>query len=196
MSRLEMEAGGKVLVEEKDAVTTVLVARAKFLMERRDLVRRFVPAHRELTDWIGKNPEEAQHLARSELRTTFRADLPAELVARAWTRLTITADTSPAAFERFVASAKKVGFLRRHARPVALDRDAMMAMRSSCRHQPPVRARAAKLVVRASPSGIRTSRATCTRSTTSRSRWRRASSSAWSGRAAAASPRCSTSWPA
>ncbi len=31
VSRLELEAGGKVLVEEKDAVTTVLVARAKFL---------------------------------------------------------------------------------------------------------------------------------------------------------------------
>ena len=112
VSRLEMDGGGKVLLEEKDAVTTVLVARAKFLAERRDLVRRFVTAHRELTDWIVKNPEQAQHLARSELRTTFRADLPAELVARAWPRLTITADTSPAAFERFVASAKKIGFLR------------------------------------------------------------------------------------
>ena len=31
VSRLELEAGGKILVEEKDAVTTVLAASAKFL---------------------------------------------------------------------------------------------------------------------------------------------------------------------
>jgi len=112
VSRLELEGGGKVLVEEKDAVTTVLVARAKFLSERRDLVRGFVTAHRELTDWIRKNPEQAQHLARNELRATFRADLPAKLVARAWSRTTLTADTSLAAFQSFVTNAKKVGFLR------------------------------------------------------------------------------------
>lgn len=38
VSRLEMEAGGKILAGEKEAVTTVLVARAGFLSEHRDLV--------------------------------------------------------------------------------------------------------------------------------------------------------------
>ena len=33
VSRLELEAGGKILVEEKDAITTVLVSSAKFLAE-------------------------------------------------------------------------------------------------------------------------------------------------------------------
>jgi NitT/TauT family transport system substrate-binding protein len=47
VSRLEMEAGGKILVEEKDAMTTLLVARTRFLSEQRDLVRRFVAAHRK-----------------------------------------------------------------------------------------------------------------------------------------------------
>jgi NitT/TauT family transport system substrate-binding protein len=112
VSRLELDGGGQILVEEKDAVTTVLVARANFLSERRDLVRRFVAGHRELTEWIRNNPEHAQSLARRELRATFRADLPAELVARAWSRMTPTTDSSPAAFQAFVTSAKKVGFLR------------------------------------------------------------------------------------
>jgi len=112
VSRLELEGGGKVLVEEKDAVTTVLVARARFLAERRDLVRRFVAAHRELTELIRRDPEGSQRLLRDEMRTTFRADLSAELVARAWSRMTPTADIAPAAFQTFVANAKKVGFLR------------------------------------------------------------------------------------
>jgi NitT/TauT family transport system substrate-binding protein len=112
VSRLELEAHGKVLVDDKEAVTTVLAARVRFLAEKRELARRFVAAHRELTDWIVKNPEHAQHILRTELKSTFRADLPAELIARAWSRTTITNDVSLAAFESFVAGAKKVGFLR------------------------------------------------------------------------------------
>src|SRR5262245_21225026 len=112
VSRLEREAGGEILIDEKDTVTTTLVARAKFLSERRDLVRCFVAAHRELTEWIRQYPEQAQSLARAELRATFRIDLPADLIAHAWPRMTPTTDASPAAFEIFVTNAKKTGFLR------------------------------------------------------------------------------------
>src|SRR5215217_2489056 len=62
VSRLESEAGGKVLVEEKEAITTVLVSSAGFLAKNRDLAKRFVTAHRELTGWIRQNPEEAQRM--------------------------------------------------------------------------------------------------------------------------------------
>jgi NitT/TauT family transport system substrate-binding protein len=112
VSRLELDAGGKVLVEENDALTTVLVARAKFLTEQRELVRRFAAAHRDLSDWIRQNPEQAQHFVRNELRTKFRVTLPAELVAHAWPRMTVTSDIALADFQKFVASAQKVGFLR------------------------------------------------------------------------------------
>jgi NitT/TauT family transport system substrate-binding protein len=112
VSRLEREADGVILVEERDAVTTTLTARAKFLSERRDLVRRFVAAHRDLTEWITQHPEQAQNLTRTELRTSFRMDLPSDLIAHAWPRLVLTSDASPKAFESFVANAKKIGFLR------------------------------------------------------------------------------------
>jgi NitT/TauT family transport system substrate-binding protein len=94
VSRLESEAGGKVLVEEKDAITTILVSSAGFLEKNRDLAKRFVAAHRELTDWIQKNPDEAQRMAREELQASFRLDM------------------SPELFQSFVTSAQKVGFLR------------------------------------------------------------------------------------
>jgi len=112
VSRLESEAGGKLLVEEKEAITTVLVSSAEFLAQRRDLAKRFVEAHRELTAWIGQNPDEAQRMAREELQASFRVEMPPELVARAWSRMTITADTTPAAFQSFMTSAQQVGFLR------------------------------------------------------------------------------------
>jgi NitT/TauT family transport system substrate-binding protein len=112
VSRLESESGGKILVEEKDAITTILVSSAAFLKDNRDMAKRFVAAHRELTEWIQKNPEEAQRLAREELQASFKLGMPAELVARAWTRMAITPDTTLAAFQSFVKSAQAVGFLR------------------------------------------------------------------------------------
>jgi NitT/TauT family transport system substrate-binding protein len=112
VSRLEMEAGGKILVEENEAVTTVLASSARFLNENREAVRRFAAAHRELTDWIKQNPEEAQRMVRDELRASFRAEMSPELVARAWGRMTLTAEASLPAFQALVSSAQQVGFLR------------------------------------------------------------------------------------
>src|SRR4029077_10780934 len=67
LSRLEQEASGKVIIEERDAATTVLVSSVKFLKEKRDLAKKFAQAHAELTDWILKNPEEGQRLIQAEL---------------------------------------------------------------------------------------------------------------------------------
>ena len=110
VSRLE-EAGGKVLVEEKDAATTVLVSSVRMLSRDRDLVRRFVAAHRELTDWIKKNPEEAQHMVHEELRAVVWAEASPELVARAWRRMTVTADISPNEFQEWLTHAQRASFL-------------------------------------------------------------------------------------
>jgi NitT/TauT family transport system substrate-binding protein len=112
VSRLEMDAGGKVLVNETDAVTTVLVASRKFLRDQPDLVQRFVAAHNELTKWIAANPEQAQSFLRRELNAETRTDMPADLVAHAWDRMKITTDLTLAEFQPWVADAKKAGFLR------------------------------------------------------------------------------------
>jgi NitT/TauT family transport system substrate-binding protein len=112
VSRLDSEAGGKILVEEKEAITTVLVSSAAFLAQKPDVAKRFVEAHRELTAWIRQNPDEAQRMARDELQASFKVDMAPELVARAWSRMAITPDTTAAAFQSFMASAQQVGFLR------------------------------------------------------------------------------------
>src|ERR1700745_1303713 len=50
VSRLENEAAGKVLVEEPDSATTVLVSSVKFLNEKRELVNKFWQGNGELPD--------------------------------------------------------------------------------------------------------------------------------------------------
>jgi NitT/TauT family transport system substrate-binding protein len=112
VSLLETEAGGKVLVEEPEAIATLLVARREVLDTRRDIVRKFAAAHEELTEWIIKNPEEAQRLVREELAAETRANVSRELIARAWKRIVQTHEVSRDAMAKLVASAQAVGFLR------------------------------------------------------------------------------------
>lgn len=112
VSRLEQEAGGKVLVDDRDAITTVLVARSGFVKEQRELVRKFTAAHRELTDWIKAHPAEAQQMALEELDAEMHAKMPQELVKSSWNRIVLTSDVSLDALKRFITSAQSVGFLR------------------------------------------------------------------------------------
>lgn len=112
VSRLELEAGGEVVVEETDAVTTVLVSSAKFLGAKRDLVKKFAAAHRELTDWIKANPDKAKEMLREELSVETRADIPAKLIEHTWPRIGLTTEITRESMETFVGKAKAAGFLR------------------------------------------------------------------------------------
>jgi sulfonate transport system substrate-binding protein len=112
VSRLELEAGGQVLVNETESVTTVLVSGLKFLESKRDLVRRFVAAHDELTAWIKAHPEEARTMVRDELAAETRSEIKPALIAHAWDRIVLTHEISRAPLDRFAAEAKAAGFLR------------------------------------------------------------------------------------
>src|SRR5437868_1655473 len=78
VTRLEREAKARVFIEDKDVITTWLVSTTKFLGSQRDLAKKVVAANAEMTDWIQKNPDEAQKLLIDELtaetRTTFAPD--------------------------------------------------------------------------------------------------------------------------
>lgn len=112
VSRLETEAGGKVLVEEPDTATTVLVSSAAFLNDHRDLAKKIVSANKELTDWIIKNPGEAQKIVTEELVAETHGKIPADLVAHAWKRIIPVSDIPKTAVEDFVANSLKSGMMK------------------------------------------------------------------------------------
>lgn len=112
VSRLELEGGGKVLVEQSDAVTTVLVSSVKFLKTRPALAEKFRAAHGELTDWLNAHPAEGRALVRSGLSADTGREMPEAIVNNAWRRLKLTAKASRPQFESLVGDAQSVGFLR------------------------------------------------------------------------------------
>ena len=111
VSILEQEAKARVLVEEKDAVTTVLVARSAWMKEHPDLLRQIVKAHGELTEWILQHPEEAQKMVVDELSELTRTSVSPKLVENAWKRLILTNEISVPGLEQFIKNAQEAGLL-------------------------------------------------------------------------------------
>lgn len=112
VSRLETEAGGKIAVEETKSVTTVLASSDRALAERRELVAKFVQAHRELTDWIKSHEAEAQDIVRRELAEETRGAISADLIARSWKRIMLTDKVDLNELKAFVGNAEKAGLLK------------------------------------------------------------------------------------
>jgi NitT/TauT family transport system substrate-binding protein len=112
VSRLERESGGKILVDERDVATTVLVSSAKFLGAHRDIAKKFAEAHAALTDWMAKNPEEAQKMIRAELLEETKSDMAPDLIAQSWKRIVFTSEIPRASVESFMQNSIKTGFIK------------------------------------------------------------------------------------
>ena len=69
-------------------------------------------AHAELTDWIVKNPEEAQKLIKAELLAETKSDMAPDLIAQSWKRIVFTAETPRASVESFMQNSVKAGFIK------------------------------------------------------------------------------------
>jgi NitT/TauT family transport system substrate-binding protein len=113
VSRLEREAGGKVLVEQSQESITVLVSSVKFIKTKRELAKKFAQAHRELTEWILAHPDEAKQMVRQELAVETRAEVSADLIAQAWKRIVLTTDVSLEEYQHFISNAQRAGFMRK-----------------------------------------------------------------------------------
>ena len=112
VSRLELEAKGKIYLDQKDALTTILTTSARLLAQKPDVVKKFAAAHAELTDWINKNPDEAKKLANAELKELTKREMPTELIDRSWGRIQFTSKVQRVDLEAFVTEAQSVGFLK------------------------------------------------------------------------------------
>jgi len=112
VTRLEREAKARVFLEDKDVITTWLVSTAKFVGSQRDLAKKVVAANAELTDWIQKNPDEAQKLLIDELRAETRTTFAPDAVAQAWKRIKFTTAVPAELITKAVQDGKDAGFLK------------------------------------------------------------------------------------
>jgi len=112
VTRLERDAKARVFLEDKDVITTWLVTASKFLGSQRDLVKQVVAANAELTEWMQKNPDEAQKLLIGELTAETRTTFAPDAVAQAWKRIKFTTAVPNELIVKAVQDGKDAGFLK------------------------------------------------------------------------------------
>jgi NitT/TauT family transport system substrate-binding protein len=117
-SRLVVEGGGKVLVDEKDLwpggqfVTTQLVVATKYLTAHPDAVRALVQAHVETTAWINANRAEAKTVVNAALEKLTQKKLADAVIDRAFGELTITDDPVASSLVTSAAHAVTAGLVK------------------------------------------------------------------------------------
>lgn len=118
VARLQLEANGQIYLEEATLwpdgryVTTHLVSRTRFLQEQPTLVKRWIAAHVELTEWINAHPDEAKRLFNETIAALTTRPLPEAVINLAWSRLLLTYDPVRSSLLKSAADAHRIGFLK------------------------------------------------------------------------------------
>lgn len=116
-TRLIREGNGRLFLDERDLwpnrqfVITNLVVSSKFLREHPDVVKNWLRAHVELTEWINGHSAESKQLINQEIQNQTGKALSPALLDEAFGRLQITYDPLKSTLLSSAHSAFDAGFL-------------------------------------------------------------------------------------
>ena len=118
-TRLIHEGNGRLLVDERSLwpngqfVIGLLVVNTKFLKAHPDLVKNWIRANIELTDWINAHSSEAKKLLNEQIQRETGKALPAAVLDEAFSRMQVTYDPLHDALNTAAQQAFADGFLGR-----------------------------------------------------------------------------------
>ena len=116
-TRLQQEAGGKVLVDEASLwpngrfVTTTVIVRTAFLEQHADVVKKFLRGHLAALASISAEPAAARAATNSGIAKVVGKPLSDPVIEASFKHLTFTVDPLAAAFRKAANSAVEVGLL-------------------------------------------------------------------------------------
>ena len=114
-SRLVLEAGAKVMVNERDLwpggqfVTTQLIVRTEFLERYPQTVEALLRGHIEAVQWASQHSAEAKTVVNNGINALTGKPLRPEVLDRAWQDLTVTDDPIAASLQRSAENAVTAG---------------------------------------------------------------------------------------
>ncbi len=118
-TRLIREGNGRLFLDERELwpngqfVTAHLIVRTQFLKEHPDLVKDWIRAHVEVTEWIGAHLPEAKKLLNMQIQKETGKPLAEALLNDAFGRLSVTYDPLRSSLMTAAKSAFDAGFLGR-----------------------------------------------------------------------------------
>ena len=116
-TRLHLDAGGKVLLDERSLwpngrfTTTELVVAKDFLDRHPDTVKALITGETRAIDWINQNPAEAKAAVNDALVQLTTKPLEPAVIDEAWTRLSFSVDPLAATLKKEAADAKRTDLL-------------------------------------------------------------------------------------
>ena len=116
-TRLVLEGGAKVLVDERDLwpkksfAATVLIVRTEFLNERPDLVQGLLSGQVAAIDFLQQNPAKGQVMVNNGIEKLTSRKLSAATISTAWKNLTFTNDPDLVSMRAAADHAVEVGLL-------------------------------------------------------------------------------------
>ena len=117
-SRLEKEIGAKIVLDYNetwragDYSSAVVIARREFVEENPEVVKQFLEAHIETTEYINNNPKQAKVIINSQIKELMTEPLDEDVLDRAMDRLTVTYDPNKGSIEEIVSLSEEIGYLR------------------------------------------------------------------------------------
>jgi NitT/TauT family transport system substrate-binding protein len=114
-SRLVLDGGGHVLVDEKDLwpqgrfVTTHLVVRTEFLTKHPDTVAALLRGHVAAVKEATGDPDKAKTTVNAALEAAGGKALSSQVLDRAWSELTVTYDPIASALKKSAANGVAAG---------------------------------------------------------------------------------------
>jgi len=118
-TRLIKEGNGRLFLDERDLwaqgqfITCHLIVSTKFLRDHPDLVKKWIGAHVELTDWINGHMPEAKKILNQQIQNETGKALPPAELDEAFSRLQVTYDPLRASLLTAAKSSFDAGFLGR-----------------------------------------------------------------------------------
>src|SRR5246500_5018273 len=118
-TRLIQEGNGRLFVDERSLwpdgqfVIGLLVVNTKFLKAHPDLVKNWIRAHVDLTDWIDAHPGDAKKLLNQQIQAETGKALAPAILDEAFSRMKVTYDPLHNAFNTAAKQAFDDGFLGR-----------------------------------------------------------------------------------
>jgi NitT/TauT family transport system substrate-binding protein len=118
VSRLELEGGGKLFLDEKTLwpqgryVTTHLLASKTFLQKHPDLLKKLLSAHVAITQKINKDRNAAAAILNEQLNKETGKSLKPEVIRQAMDRVEFTWDPIANSLFKGAMSTFRIGFIK------------------------------------------------------------------------------------